>query len=128
MTPGKPELTFFSRTTSIDTQVPLGSSPQSEIRSFHVLVGHGPHRCLSSGPTWYCDSRGSFSLPGASLVPCRSGQGATRRWASKLILEKSIPTTRVSAQGLGLEELPQDLGLGLCRWLCLRLGLRLRVA
>lgn len=55
-------------------------------------------------------------------------QGAVRRWARELILDRSIPTSRVSAQGLCLEELQKELELGLCRWLCLQLGLRLRVA
>lgn len=41
-----------------------------------------------------------------------------------MILDKSIPTSRVSTQGRRLEELRQELEMGLC----LRLGLRLRVA
>ena len=100
--PEKPKLTFFSRTTFMGTRVPLGSSPQWEIRSFSTcLMATGkllatrmpeytkPKPPLPrSGPPWYCDSRGSF-LPGASLVVCRSLQGAVRRWASELILDKS---------------------------------------
>lgn len=66
--------------------------------------------------------------PGASLVACRSLQGAARRWASELILDKSIPTSRMSAQGLCPEELQHEPEPGLCRWLCLGLWLWLRVA
>lgn len=53
--------------------------------------------------------------PGASLVACRSLQGAARRWASELILDKSIPTSRMSAQGRCPEELQQEPEPGLCR-------------
>ena len=67
--------------------------------SFHPRGPAAPH--LHPGLV------GDRHLPGASLVACRSLQGAARRWASELILDKSIPTSRVSAQRLCLEELLQ---------------------
>lgn len=44
-----------------------------------------------------------------------------------MILDKSIPTSRVSAQGPCLENLQQALGLGLFGWLELLLRLALRL-
>lgn len=63
--------------------------------------------------------------PGASLVVCRSLQGAARRWARELILDRSIPTSRVPVWGRCWDEQQRRRGeLGLRR----RPGLRLRVA
>lgn len=44
-----------------------------------------------------------------------------------MILDKSIPTSRVSAQRPCLENLQQELGLGLCGWLELWLRVALRL-
>ena len=79
MTPEKPELGFFCRASSMGTRVPLGSSPQSEIRSFSTCLmatGELATRMPGSGPAWYCEPR----APAPCLAPAWWRAGHCRAW------------------------------------------------
>lgn len=84
-----------------------------------------PTRGSPGVPTTRAPRVGWGHSPGASLVACRSLQGAARRWARELILDRSIPTSRVSVRRRCRDEQQRRRSeLGLSR----RPGLRLRVA